>query len=106
MSRVTRTFAAYNSRRYGRPWIAKVTAWPIGKPPVLEFGCTVGLTAEVDAEPGAIVRWGQKDLRGHNTEACWGPVRPDLTVAETDAEGARDHWIAGCPAAAYTSINA
>lgn len=99
MSRVTIMFAPYNTRRYGRPWIARVADWPIGKPPVLDFGSIIGLTAEIDATPGAIVRWGQKDHRGSNSETHWGIVQADLTVHEfSDPEHCRWHWLAGCPA--------
>jgi hypothetical protein len=91
--RVTVDFRPYNARRYGKPWIAKVIGWPIGKPPVLEFGGLIGLTAEIDAAPGQIVRYGQRDNRGSNTQSDWGIVQPDGTVAETTAESARKHFL-------------
>jgi len=57
----------YNDRRHGRPWIAKVTGWVDGKPQQ-SFGCWVGKNGEagvltIDAQPGDIVRHGQKDNR-------------------------------------------
>ena len=92
--RITVTFPAYNSKRYGKPWIAKVTDWPIGKAPALEFGALVGLTAEIAAEPGAVVRWGQRDYRGNNTQREWGVVLDDGTIAERTNEECRAHWLA------------
>jgi hypothetical protein len=97
MPRVFIEFPPYNTRRYSKPWIAKVTDWPIGKNPTLSFGATINLTAEIDAAPGAIVRWGQKDNRGRGTEALWGIVLADLTVGECSSNRCRDHWLAGCP---------
>jgi hypothetical protein len=97
--RVTYEVGSYNPRRYGKPWIARVTAWPIGKIPTLQFGATVDVwTAEIDAEPGAVIRFGQKDQRrGNNTTADWGIVLPDGTVRECSPSEARTHWLAGCP---------
>ena len=96
--RVTQTFQPYNTRRYGRPWIAKVTDWTIGKPPTLEFGYTNHLTAEIDAAPGQIVRWGQKDHRGRNSDALWGIVQADGSIIEyLDPEFCRKHFLAGSP---------
>jgi hypothetical protein len=98
MPRVTVKFEPYNDRRYGRPWIARVADWPIGRPPVLVFGASLSLTAEIDAEPGAVVRWGQKDRRGRNDDRRWGIVQADLSVREfLDPEHCRRHWLAGCP---------
>jgi hypothetical protein len=95
--RVTITFDPYNTRRYGRPWIARVTDWPIGKSPVLEFGGLFGLTAEIEASPGAVVRWGQRDNRGNNTTARWGIVQVNGDVTRTTPEECREQWLAGCP---------
>jgi hypothetical protein len=87
-------FSPYNSRRYGKPWIAKVTTWNIGQHPTLEFGATIGtLLVEIDANPGDVVRWGQKDYRGNNTEANWGIVQNDSSVTEVDVNVAREHWL-------------
>jgi hypothetical protein len=93
MPRVFVTFPSYNTRRYGKPWIAKVTGWPIGKNPVLDFGATTSLTTEIDATPGDVVRWGQKDGRGGNTTANWGIVLSDLSIDETSSARCREHWL-------------
>lgn len=96
--RVTFEVGGYNSRRYGRPWIARVTAWPIGKQPTLEFGGNVGPhLAEIDAEPGQVVRFGQRDHRGRHSQADWGIVQADGSIREHDPEFCRRHWLAGCP---------
>jgi hypothetical protein len=61
-------FGGYNARRYSRPWIARVTAWPVGKQAELEFGSFIGDddggVVEISARPGDILRWGQRDNRG------------------------------------------
>lgn len=98
--RVTVEFRTYNTRRYSRPWIAKIKDWPIGKPPDVEFAGLVGLTAEIDAAPGAIIRYGQRDNRGSGTQSDWGIVQQDGTVSNSTAEACREHWLAGCPAPA------
>lgn len=68
--RVAVEFDGYNDRRYSRPWIARVTSWPVGGKPELTFGGYAGDErggeAEIMAKPGDIVRYGQKDLRKSN----------------------------------------
>ena len=59
--RVAQHFDGYNFRRYDRPWIAIITAWPIGSKPTLKFGGFVGNDtdggeAESDATAGDIIR--------------------------------------------------
>lgn len=96
--RVTRSFGSYNTRRYSKPWIAQVIDWKIGKQADLAFGHTNDLIAEIDADPGVIVRWGQRDLRGRNTTSLWGIVQQDGSILEIDdIESCRQHWLAGCP---------
>ena len=80
---------SYNTRHYGRPWIARVTDWPVGGPPELEWSGWVGQDGkegrlEIVAAPGDIIRWGQKDRRGNGTEKNWGVVQPDGSVVEVD----------------------
>ncbi len=63
--RITQLVKPYNSRRYGKPWIARVTAWPVGSKPAIEWGSYLGNEAggelEVTAEVGDVLRSGQKD---------------------------------------------
>jgi hypothetical protein len=89
---------SYNSRRYGKPWLAVITDWPIGKHPTLEFGASLDWrTAEIDAKPGQIVRFGQKDHRGNGTTAEWGIVQRDGVILESNPTDCREHWLKGCP---------
>lgn len=97
--RVAVDFASYNHRRYGKPWIAVVTSWPTGGKPEVRWGNFLGDSrnggageAEIEAEPFDVIRWGQKDNRGGNTEANWGVVRVDGSVYECDAKEARKAW--------------
>jgi hypothetical protein len=97
--RITYEVGSYNARRYSRPWIAKVERWDIGKSPILTFGGHVGVyIAEIDAEPGNLLRYGQRDGRGNNTARLWGVVQLDGSLLELNAEEARQHWLDGCPA--------
>lgn len=40
--RISVEYDAYNLRRYSRPWIARVSAWPVGGVPTMEWGSYVG----------------------------------------------------------------
>lgn len=99
--RVTVAFPSYNEKRYGSPWIARVTSWPVGSRPDLIFGNYLGDhrnggagEAEILAKPGDIVRWGQKDNRGNNTEAYWGVVNDDATITRlTEAEARKAYSL-------------
>jgi hypothetical protein len=97
--RVTYEVGSYNPRRYGRPWLGRVTVWAIGQKPEIEFGRAVDAwTAEIDANPGQIVRYGQKDTRRDSGSVRdWGIVLADGSVRECSASEARKHWLAGCP---------
>lgn len=95
--RVAIAFEAYNSRRYSRPWIGKVTGWPVGGRPEILWGRYVGDDGggevEIDALSGDIVLYGQKDLRGNNTQVQYGVVDSDLTVKPIDAVTARKLFV-------------
>ena len=94
--RVVVAFDAYNGRRYSRPWIARVTAWPVGDRATLEFGAYLGNErggeVEIEAEPGAVVRWGQKDNRGNGTRAHYGIVSEDGTLSEYTESVCKKHF--------------
>lgn len=90
--RVAKEFDPYNFRRYGKPWIAKVVNWPVGGSPKFQFGSFVGTAdnggfAEIDAEEGDVIAYGQRDYRGRNTTKQYatvvnGEIVPvDMTVA-------------------------
>ena len=85
----------YNSRRYSKPWISKVTAWPEGKPPTVEFGSYIGDDnggyVAISAEAGDIIRHGQKDNRQpKNNTYDWHVVLSDGSLAKIDIKDARD----------------
>lgn len=96
--RVSQSFSGYNQRRYGRPWIAKITSWPVGGRPEVSWGRYLGDDGggevEIEAQAGDIIRTGQKDGRGGNTSADWYIVETDGRLSGTDAAGARRAWDA------------
>ena len=98
--RVCKHNEAYNERRYGTPWIAVVTSWPIGKSPELQFGAYTANRgdagdAEIAACAGDIVRWGQKDIRRPDkSEKYWGVVEADASISELTMAEARDLYNA------------
>lgn len=95
--RVAMEFPSYNERRWGLPWIAKVTAWPVAGRPTMEFGKFVGHAgdpgeAEMMAKRGDIVRWGHKDNRnGNSTWSKWGIVNAEGGIDEIDETEAREY---------------
>ena len=94
--RIALKYRSYNARRYSRPWIGKITAWPIGGKAEIKWGSYLGDDAggevEIEAQIGDIIRSGQKDGRGGNTSADWYIVDIDGGLIPTDAAGARKHW--------------
>lgn len=92
--RVIYKVESYNTRRYGRPWIASIKSWNIGERPELSFGGGSWNTAELDAEPGDIVKIGQKDNRNPKyTENNFAVVQSDGTVVEIGENEARELWL-------------
>lgn len=94
---VTINYGAYNQRRYSRPWIARIKAWPVGKSPVLEFGFYNGNAdggfTECEANPGDVIKAGQKDYRQpKNTENDFYLVAADGGVTKITAAEARQTW--------------
>lgn len=84
---ITKEFGSYNQRRYSRPWIARVSAWPVGGRAELAWGTFLGDDnggeAEVAAVPGDVVRYGQKDLRKPNgSTANWAIVQADGSLVD------------------------
>jgi hypothetical protein len=86
-------FNGYNSRRYGRPWIGRVSAWPVGGKPEIEFGSYVGDDdggeVEMMVTPGDIVRYGQRDNRGHFGSNEWAVVEANSKLRIIDQVEAR-----------------
>lgn len=91
--RTAQAFDSYNQRRYGRPWIGRVTAWPVGGRPEIEFGRYAGDDnggeAEIMAYPGDIIRWGQKDMRSNKTDNDWGILQTNGTIVDCTQTEAR-----------------
>lgn len=90
---VTYEVGSYNTSRYGRPWIALVTAWPIGGHPTLEFGGSMTRQAEIAAPAGALVKFGQKDGRGNKSLNSFAVVGADGTLQPLDEVDARSYWL-------------
>lgn len=95
--RITISHGAYNHRRYSRPWIAKVTAWPVGAQPELAWGAflgdDMGGETEIEAHPGDIIRSGQKDNRNpRKSDNNWYIVADDGTLIDATASTARTAW--------------
>ncbi|MDR2710720.1 MAG: hypothetical protein LBB65_05255 [Burkholderiales bacterium] len=93
--RVSLQWNAYNFRRYGKPWIARITAWAVGATPDLEFGGYVGSAdeggeLEITARPGDLLRYGQKDTRNpRGTINEWAVVEAGGTARLITAAEAR-----------------
>jgi hypothetical protein len=96
--RISKKFGSYNERRYSRPWIGLVTSWSVGGKAEMAWGSYIGDDnggeVEIDAQPGDIVRYGQKDNRGNNTSAEWGIVQAGGAISDCDAVEARRAWDA------------
>lgn len=65
--KITINTAAYNDRRYGRPWIARVdfATTPAGQ---FLWGSWIGQAGEagelvVECSPGDVIAWGKRDTR-------------------------------------------
>jgi hypothetical protein len=90
-------FASYNSRRYTKPWGAKITFDKMK--PEYDFSCARyfgddnGGEVIVDCEPGDIVAVGQKDGRNpRNSERRWYIVSEGGDAKDTDQSEAYKHW--------------
>ncbi|MDD5095556.1 MAG: hypothetical protein PHV74_14450 [Dehalococcoidia bacterium] len=93
--RITINWNGYNHRRYSRPWIAKIIAWD--KKPELDWGQYLGDdnggTLEIEAQPGDIIRYGQKDGRGNSGTNAWAIIQNDGTEMDVTQGAAREHWL-------------
>jgi hypothetical protein len=90
--RITISWGPFNGRRYSRPWVARITAWPVGSRPAISWGNYLGNDfggeLEIEAAPGDVLRYGQKDGRGNGTINCYAIVLEDgsrLKVSEPNA---------------------
>ena len=91
-------YGSYNSRRFTRPWISKVTAWPEGGKPEVEFGSYIGDDkggyVAISAKTGDIVRHGQRDGRQpKNNTYPWYFVNEEGKLEEISVNDARDLFM-------------
>lgn len=101
---VIKSYAAYNSRRYGMPWAAKV-----GKTARIDFsekisgytgGWGTGDAGDLyieNPEEGQIYAWGQKDYRNRTGSTCYYGIYQNgaLTeIAKTDLVKAVNAMVA------------
>jgi hypothetical protein len=102
MATITLETYAYNQRRYGKPWIARVDfssssrgdfAWGEWAGDHMNGGAGV---LSVNVNPGDIVAKGQKDFRNEkNSAAEFFIVLPDLTLNSLGDKGsAYKHYLA------------
>jgi hypothetical protein len=96
--RVSVEYGSYNTRRYGKPWIAKITAWPVGGKPELEWGAYCGDDdggeCEIESQAGDIIRSGQRDGRGNGGSNDWYIVEANGSLTCVDQPEARKAWEA------------
>ena len=101
-NRISISYGSYNHRRYSRPWIGRITAWPVGDKPEIEWGSYLGDKGggecEVQANPGDIIRSGQKDGRGNGSSNDWYVVEPSGELRQIDAAEARKLYKPANPA--------
>lgn len=102
--RVSIKYGLYNDRRYGKPWIARVTSWPVGGRPEIEWGSYLGDDSggecEIMASAGDIIRSGQKDHRkASGTANDWYLAQADGSCRSIDQSEARKLWDAAQVAA-------
>lgn len=88
--RIEITTAAYNQRRYSKPWITRVE-FNAAAEAKYEFGTWVGRAGDegllvIEAEHGDIIARGQKDYRGRNTATDYYRVEADGTLTALDGK--------------------
>lgn len=97
--RITIETDQYNERRLGRPWIAVVASWESGQRPELRWGSWIGRDGcagmlEIEARPGDILRWGQKDhRRPQNSRSEWAVVLHTGRLRDVSDVSAREYYL-------------
>ena len=73
-----------------------MTAWPVGRRPTLAWGGYLGDdhggSVEIEVEPGAIVRYGQKDGRGNRGINQWAIALLDGSIHDIDEPTAARYY--------------
>jgi hypothetical protein len=95
--RVFRSFDKYDEKWYSRLWIARLTEWKAGGKPVVEWGRYLGDDtggeAEIAAEPGDIIRAGQKCIKKKEwSHSNWYIVQADGKLQHVKGDEARKAW--------------
>jgi len=102
--KITRAFPDFNSRRFSRPWGAIVT-FPDGIKPSYAFtGHWDGQAVIIEAEPGAVVAFGQRDYRGNRTTKTLFVVGADGELTEVTEAAAREHATASRTASDLAAV--
>ena len=88
---ISKSYGSYNDRRYSRPWGARVNL--DGVKLAYKFtgqyqGDYSGGEVMIEAEPGMILAFGQRDNRGKNTENDLYRVQSDGSLATIDRASA------------------
>lgn len=90
---LTLDYEQNTGKQWGTTWIAKVTDWPHAKIPHLEFGRYQAGTLEIVAQPGDVIRFGQKNTRhAWRSVSLWGIVTEDGGVQPVEEKAARAAW--------------
>lgn len=96
--RISIPTSGYNHRRDSKPWICRITSWPVGALHQVAWGQWYGRPGSggelvIVAEPGQIVRYGQNDLRkarGGHTYRQYCAVTADGSLIDlSPADAAR-----------------
>lgn len=89
--RIAFTVGPYSAKHYSKPWISKVTKWKPGRPPALKFGKVLDNNrAEIEANPGDVLRYGQKNYRGGESLKNFAIVNDDGSVRIVPLEEAAE----------------
>jgi hypothetical protein len=105
----------YNTRREGRPWICRITAWPTGKDrPEIAWGQWIASAGDgsagelrIEANLGDLIRRGQKDHRKpHQSDDRWCAVEADGSLRDIDGKVAALHYWESHTAAPAPVANA
>lgn len=87
--------SSYNDRRFARPWIARIAAWPAAGSPELVWGSYLGGSQggrlEIVCTPGDIIRYGQKDSRGGKGTSDSALVLEDASLLPISELAAADY---------------
>lgn len=90
------SFGSYNPRRYSRPWGARITFGGDNRADYAFDGNFLGDDdggeVVINARPGEIVAFGQKDKRGGRSENDWYVVGPDGSLDEISRADALKHF--------------